>query len=275
MSSSSLTILGFLLLSAPALAGDVYRFAVGQSETDTPPADKGQILTVIVDGTKYRVELPPDPESPRPYSVLISKDGNREIALDLPHHTYFEPKAAEITSPLFHLLPIPGDRSVSRVTMTALAQPEDLSGAPVQRHEIKLSYDITLVIPPPANLPAGVKGQSETVHGKVSVDAVYWMADGEAPVLPKSLRPGLHTGFPEIDSKLDHAIAALQGVPVKQQVTITTTGDQGTAARTSVRTVTLENHKKRETKASLFEIPAKFKMHEPEFSRPGLGAVPQ
>jgi hypothetical protein len=268
MNSSSLTILGLLLLSAPALAGEVYRFAVSQNEEDTPPADKGQTLTVLVDGTKYRVELPPDPGSPRPYSVLISKDGNREIALDLPHHTYFEPKAAKITSALFHLLPIAGDRSVSQVTMTALVQPEELSGAPVQRHEIKLSYDITLVIPPPANLPSGVKGQSETVHGKVSVDAIYWMSDGEAPVLPKLLRPDLHTGFPEVDAKLDRALAALKGIPVKQQVTVTTTGDKGTEPRASTRTVLLENHKKRETKASLFEIPAGFRMHEPEISRP-------
>jgi hypothetical protein len=274
MNSSSLTILGLLLLSAPALAGDVYRFAVSQNEEATPPADKGQILTVLVDGTKYRVEFPPDRESSRPYSVLISRDGNREIALNLADHTYFEPKAAEITSPLLHLLPIPGDRSVSRVTMTVLAQPEDVSGAPAQRHEIKLAYDITLVIPPPANLPSGFKGSSETVRGKVSVDAVYWMAEGETPVLPKLLRPDLHTGFPEVDAKLDPALAALQGIPVKQQITITTSGDQGTEPRASTRTVLLENRKKRATKASLFEIPAGFKMHEPEISRPGMKAVP-
>jgi hypothetical protein len=274
MNSSSLTILGLLLLSAPALAGDVYRFAVSQNEEATPPADKGQILTVLVDGTKYRVEFPPDQESSRPYSVLISKDGNREIALNPADHTYFEPKAAEITSPLLHLLPVPGDRSVSRVTMTVLAQPEEVSGAPAQRHEIKLAYDITLVIPPPANLPSGFKGSSETVRGKVSVDAVYWMAEGETPVLPKLLRPDLHTGFPEVDAKLDPALAALQGIPVKQQITITTSGDQGTEPRASTRTVLLENRKKRATKASLFEIPAGFKMHEPEISRPGMKAVP-
>jgi hypothetical protein len=200
---------------------------------------------------------------------LISKDGgNREIALDLPHHTYFEPKDSTVTSSLFLLLPIAGDRSVSRVTMTALTQPEEVSGIPAQRHEIKLSYDISLVIPPPPDRPSGVKGKAETVHGRVNVDAIYLLANGETPVLPKLLRPGLHTGFPEIDSKLDRAIAALQGIPVKQQVTISMSGDKGTAARTSTRTVILENQRKRETKASLFEIPAGFRMHEPEISRP-------
>ena len=275
MSPSSLTFLGFLLLSTPALAGDVYTFTVDQSEDGAMPEGEdtsGPKVTVIVEGAKYRVEYPPDPESPRPYSALISKDGgSREIALDLPHHTYFEPKRPEVTSSLLLLLPIAGDRSVSRVTMTTLAQPEEVSGVASQRHEIKLSYDITLVIPPPPDMPSGVKGHSETVHGKVSIDAIYWLTDGEAPVLPKFLRPGLHTGFPEVDSRLDRAIADLRGVPVKQQVTITTSGDQGAAPRASTRTVILGSHKKRATKASLFEIPTGFKMHEPEISRPGGG----
>ncbi|HEY4592999.1 MAG TPA: hypothetical protein VIJ61_11370 [Thermoanaerobaculia bacterium] len=280
MNSSSLTILGFLLLSAPALAGDVYSFTIDRSDREMLPtaklvADPGIAKgTVIVDGRKYRVELAPDPESARPYDVLVSNNGgDREIALSLHDHTYFEPDKPKLTSPLFHLLPIPGDRSVSRVTMTAAAQPEEMSGAPAQRHEIKLSYDITLVIPPPPNMPLG-KGKSETVHGQVSIDAVYWLTSGEAPGLPKLLRPHLHTGFPEVDAKLDRALAALQGIPVKQQVTITTTGDQGMESRTTTRTVTLQNHKKRETRASLFEIPAGFKMHEPEFSRPGMRVAP-
>lgn len=280
MNSSFLSILGFLLLSAPALAGDVYSFTIDRSNNAMLPsaglvADPGIAKgTVIIDGGKYRIELALDPESARPYDVLVSNNGgDPEIALSLHDHTYFEPDKPKLTSPLFHLLPIAGDRSVSRVTMTVAAQPEEVSGAPAQRHEIKLSYDIALVIPPPPNVPPG-KGKSETVHGQVSIDAVYWLAEGETPMLPKLLRPNLHTGFPEVDAKLDRALAALQGIPVKQQVTITSTGDQGMESRTATRTVTLRNHKKRETKASLFEIPAGFKMHKPEFSRPGMRIAP-
>lgn len=273
MNSSSLSIFGFLLLSAPALAGDVYSFTIDRSGNALIPtaklvADPGSAKgTVTVDGRKYRVELAP--KSARPYDVLVSNNGgDREVALSLHDHTYFEPDKPEFTSPLFHLLPIPGDRSVSGVTMTVAAQPEEVSGAPAQRHEIKLSYDITLVIPPPPNMPSG-KGEPETVHGQVSIDAVYWLTAGETPGLPKLLRPDLHTGFPEVDAKLDRALAALQGIPVKQQVTITTTGDRGMESQTATRTVTLQNHTKRETRASLFEVPAGFKMHKPEFSGPG------
>src|SRR5262249_42088023 len=158
-----LSILGFLLLSAPALAGDVYSFTIDRSggnaivPTAKLVADPGSAKgTVTVDGRKYRIELAPAPESGRPYDVLVSNDGgDREIALSLHDHTYFEPDKPELTSPLFHLLPIPGDRSVSGVTMTVADQPEEVSGAPAQRHEIKLAYDITLVIPPPPNMPPG------------------------------------------------------------------------------------------------------------------------
>jgi len=119
MNSSSLTILGFLLLSAPALAEDIYRFTVDQRQGDEVVPlgaflGQGSVKgTVILDGGKYRLELAPDPEDVRPFEVVISHDGGgREIALNPRNHTYFEPKESEITSPLLLLLPSPGDRSV-------------------------------------------------------------------------------------------------------------------------------------------------------------------
>ena len=112
-------------------------------------------------------------------------------------------------------------------------EPETVSGVPAQRHEIKLSYDITVEIPASRQSPSTDKGRPEIVRGKVKVDAIYWLAAGGTPALPKLLRPGIHTGFLEIDPKLDGVVAALQGIPVKQQMTISTEGDQGTTPQTS------------------------------------------
>jgi hypothetical protein len=271
MRSSSVTVLGFLLLSVPALAGDVYTFSVRHDDDSTPTQGK-----VFLDGRKYRLELKPDPESTNPYRTMISKDGGtHEIAINYEDHTFYEPKAAAITSFMLHLLPI-GNASVTNVMLDTVEapEPETVSGVAARRHEIKLSYDISIEIPPPDHLARLGKGQSEIIHGKVKVDAVYWLAAGATPALPKLLRPAIHTGFPEIDPKLESAIAALQGIPMKQQVTFSTEGDRGTTPQTSTKTVLLQSHKTQGMKAVKFEAPAGFKMHEPEFSRPGLGPVP-
>lgn len=283
MSSPSVTVLGFLLLSAPALAGDIYTFAVdwqgNGSFNVTPPtmlSDGSTQGRVLLDGRKYRLELKPDPEYAIPYQAVISKDGGvHEIALNLEDRTFYEPKAPDFTSTLLRLLPV-DNGSVKNVKLEAVEapEPETVSGLQVRRHEIKLSYDITVEIRPPAGLPQPIKSRPEIVRGKVKVNAIYWLAAGGTPALPKLLRPEIHTGFLEIDPKLDVMVAALQGIPVKQQMTISTEGDQGTTPQASTRTVTLQSHKTQEMKDATFEVPKGFKMHEPEFSRPGLGPVP-
>jgi hypothetical protein len=270
MSSPSVTILGFLLLSVPALAGDVYTFSVGKDDDSTATQGK-----VFLDGRKYRLELKPDPESTNPYRVMISKDGGaHELALNSEDHTFYEPKTAAVTSFMLRLLPV-GNASVTNVTLDTVEapEPETMSGVTARRHEIKLSYDILVEIPPPDSLARLGKGHSEIIHGKVKVDAVYWLAAGTTPALPALLRPAIQTGFPEIDPKLEGAIAALQGIPVKQQVTFSTEGDRGTAPLTSTKTVLLQSHKTQAMKAATFEVPKGFKLHEPEISRPGLGPM--
>jgi hypothetical protein len=276
--SSSVAVLGFLLLSGPAFAADVYSFTVDQQgdhavsfTASTVVPDGSKKGKVTIDGRKYRLDLALNPESSLPYQAVISKDGGEhETALNLAGHTFYEPKAPDITSALFRLLPI-GKGSVSNVKLdiAEAPDPEMMSGARTRRHEIKLSYDITLEIS-----PLGGKGRAEIVRGKVNADAVYWLAEGKTPALPRLLRPGIRTGFAEIDAKLAGTIAAFQGLPVKQQVTISTEGDRGTEARTSTRTVVLQNHKTQETKASVFEVPGGFKMQEPELSRPRMIVPP-
>jgi hypothetical protein len=275
--SSSLTLLGFLLLSAPALAGDVYDLVTERQGESQPTKSK-----IFVDGRKYREVPETDPESARPYQALISRDGGEHVtALNLENHTFYEIKPDDPSypsNPLLHLLPLPFfHRSVSNVSLeTAEApEPETVSGVATRRHQIKLSYDIAVEMTPPPGAPKLAKtSPPETVHGKVKVDAVYWMAESSVPILPKPLRPSLRTGFPEIDPRLSAALSALQGIPMKQQVSISTEGDHYTTPQISAHTRLLQNHKVQPMKASMFEVPTGFKMKEPEFSGPGLGPVP-
>jgi len=281
-----LPVVGFLLLSAPALAGDVYHRtvtpqggagALAMGESGAPANSTAKIL---VDGKKYRVELELNPEAAQTHQVVISKDGgDHATALNLENHTFFPIKtdASKPTSGLFGLLPLPFARkSVSHVafdTVDATA-PETVAGTSVRRHEIRLSYDIAVVTGTPPGVPVSPKSRPETIHGKVKVDAVYWMTEGKAPDVPRLFRPEMRTGFPEIDDRLAAALTALPGMAVKQQVTISTEGDQGTMPRTSVHTEVLEHLGTQEMKASLFEVSGGFRMQEPEMSRPGLRMVP-
>lgn len=273
MRSSSMAVLGFLLLSVPALAGDVYDIVTERQGESQPKKSK-----IFVDGKKYRQVPEPDPESPQPYQALITRDGGEHLtALNLENHTFYEIKPNDPSQPsniLLHLFPLPyARRSVSNVALdTAEApEPETVSGVATRRHQIKLSYDIAVELTAPPGAPKPAKPQPpEIVHGKVKVEATYWMAESGMPFLPKPLRPWLRTGFPEIDPRLGAALSALQGIPVKQRVSISTEGDRGTASQTSVNTVLLQNHKVQPMKASMFEVPGGFKMQEPEFSGPGM-----
>jgi hypothetical protein len=275
-----LPILGFLLLSAPALAGDVYHRTVTQQggagalAMPEPGAPVNSTAKILVDGKKYRVE------ATQTHQVVISKDGGEHAtALNLENHTFFAIKtdASKPTSSLFGLLPLPfAKTSVSHVafdTVDATA-PETVAGTSVRRHEIRLSYDIVLVTGTPPGVPVSPRSHPETIHGKVKVEAIYWMTEGKAPDIPRLFRPEMRTGFPEIDDRLIAALTALPGIAIKQQVTISTEGDQGTMPRTSVHTEVLEHLGTQEMKASLFEVPGGFKMQEPEMSRPVLRMVP-
>jgi len=274
----SLLLLACLLPSAPALAREAYDFTVTRQQEDGPGQGGASVESgdrrgrLIVDGRSYRLELAPGGENPPLYQALVSNDGGtHEIALNLTNHTFFAPHPHTVTSPLLRVLPI-GDASVSNVDLQSSEAPATLDGVATRRREIRLSYDVAVALSAPVGRQApGKMHVIETVHGKVTVEAIYWLAPGERPALPELLRPDIRSGFAEVDAKLAAAAAALDGIPLQQRVTISSTGDQGATPLRSVRTVRLENHKRADTRAALFEVPPGFRKHEPQLSRPGLG----
>jgi hypothetical protein len=276
----SLLLLVCLLPSAPALAGDVYDFTLTRQEEDGLGQGGASVESrdlrgrLIVDGRSYRLELAPGGGDPPLYQALVSKDGGaHELALNLPGHTFFAPRPRTVTSPLLRLLPI-GEASASNVSLESSEAPETLDGVATRRREIHLSYDVTVALSAPVGRQApGKTHVIETVHGKVTVEAVYWLAPGERPALPELLRPEIRTGFAEVDARLAAATAALAGIPLRQRITLSSTGDQGATPLRSVRTARLENHKRADTRPALFEVPPGFRKHEPQMSTPGLGGA--
>jgi hypothetical protein len=265
-----------LLLNGPAFAGAAYSFITETRDGFRDDTTKGRL---IVDGVKFRTEAEPDGDA-LSTGVVVSKDGGEhQFAVDPKARTFFELEdEAAATSPLFLLIPVQGDRSVENVKIETVdgTEPETIAGSTVRRHEITLSYDMTIKIalpePPPGRPP--FKGPRETVHGRVTVDAVYWMAEEKAPLPAGIFAPKIRTGFPEVDGKLADALAKLRGLAVKQQVTVTAGGDSYMAARTNSVTTTVDGPRPTKTQAALFEVPSGYRMHKPEITAPGLSSAP-
>jgi hypothetical protein len=253
-----LALLGFLFLSMPAFGDALYTFSI---ETRGGLEETVQTGKVFAAGTSYRMELGPKKDGELPlYPVVISKDGGEhETAIDPARRFYYSPKQGSgPTSTLFSLFPVrPLSRSVTNLQFTVLGQdePEPISGMKTHEVEIRLSYDIKMQL-----------SKTETVKGKVSLDAKYWMAEDQEVALPARLHPALRSGIPEIDSRLSAALAKLRGLPVKQEVTIAMESP-GSEPQKSIVTRTIRELHTTATKPDRFEVPKGFQYHEPQFSR--------
>ena len=247
--------------SAPAIAGDVYNFTYERRGGLVENVKKGRVLT---EGSAYRVELKADDDSRRSYDVLIAQGaGAPETGLVLADRTYHEPKVdlEQPSSPLFWIVPVrKGEKTAKKVDFDVQAPAaETLSGLPVQRHEIRLSYD------------ASVKLMGTPVHGKVRMTAVFWMHEGKALPLPRMLRPEIRTGFPEIDGRLTEELAKLQGIPLKQRIEVHADVEDG-IAQTDTVTTEISGLATAKTTPDLFAIPQGFKFEEPVFVGPGMSS---
>ena len=218
---------------------------------------------------RYGNELPGGARSARwrasPFSVTISKDnGAQETEISPARKFYYNPKQhLGATSTLFSLFPVkPLSRSVTNIHFTVLEQdePEPVSAMKTHRVEIRLSYDLKMQL-----------SKTETVMGKVSLNAKYWMATDREVILPVQLRPAIRSGLPEIDSRLSGALAKLRGLPVKQEVTISMESP-GSEPQKSVVTRTIRNLHTVAAKPGRYEVPKGFQYHEPQFSRVVLPA---
>jgi len=262
MNRSILLVFCLVLASSPARAAEVCSFV---SESRGGLMESGSTGRVLLDGSRYRVEVD-SKEELRGFGVLVSKDaGKHENGIDLKNRSWYtlDPVDPAIPSSLLlGLLPSWNEkRSVKNVELSVVEKPEPevVSGRSTRRHEIRLSYKVKIEFP------------GEPVQGTVRVDAVYWMDGAEAGALPALLRPEIHTGFAEIDRRLDEALAKLQGIPMKNEVTISVEG-KGILSQTSRTKVVLSDCKAAEAKDDQFEVPKGFKYEKPVVIGPGAPA---
>lgn len=255
-------MIALLFASAPAVAGDVYHFTYDRRGGLLENVKKGRVLT---EGSAYRVELEADDDPRRAYDVLISKGaGAPETGLVLADRTYHEPKveSEQPSSRLFWVVPVLyGDKKKARKIEFEVPAPaaEEVAGLPVQRHEIRLSYN------------ASIELHRAKVHGKVRMTAVFWMHEGKTLPLPRLLRPEIRTGFPEIDGRLTEELAKLKGLPLKQRIEVQADVEDG-VAQTDTVTAEISGLGTAKTTPALFAVPQGFRFEEPVFVGPGMSS---
>lgn len=248
-----------LFVSFPAVAGDVYQFTHERRGGLIETVKKGRVLT---EGSAYRVELEADDDSRGAYDVLISKGaGAPETGLVLADKTYHEPKveSEQPSSPLFWVVPVrKGEKTAKKIAFDVPASAaEVVAGLPVQRHEIRLSYD------------ASIKLMGTPVKGKVRMTAVFWMHEEKTLPLPRMLRPEIRTGFPEIDGRLTEELARLKGIPLEQRIEVQADVEDG-VAQTDTVTIEISGLGTAKTTPAQFAIPQGFRFEEPVFVGPGM-----
>jgi len=283
VTSRRLAALSLWLAAVPVLAGEVYKFSNEQTGGLHNSMRKGKIL---VDGPKYRIEYDQsEDDDPRQPRVVVSKDGGEHaFALNAEKRTYYALDKASPdlpTSRLFNLVPlpqgIPGSSSkakVGKVTVTSAESPDTLGGAQTRRNTIALSYDIKVEMTrtPPAGSAA--KPFTETVQGRVKLDANFWTLEDKTRPPVDFFQTEIRSGHPEVDSRLAEKLAALRGLVVKKQITITIEGDGGLTGQTETSTWLVEVPKPAKAEPALFEVPAGFKVHKPEVTRPRFESGP-
>ncbi len=251
----------FLLASVTARAGDSYAFSEERHEGLKDEIRKGRVL---VDGSRFRLELDPE-EEPRPFDVLISKgSGDPEVGLTLADRTYYVLKTPDTARPSDPALWFYAwdRRSVTardvKVDTQTAPEPETVSGLPTRRHEIHASYRLK------------VKHPAETMTGKVTIDEVFWMLEDRHLPVPSLLRIDIRTALPEIDGPRSKARSTLPGFPVRTQVTIHIDMGASSEPQTYTYLVTVQDLKPAAADGPLFEVPSGFRYEEPVSRGPGL-----
>lgn len=241
-----------LLGALPSSAADIYTFTRSTDDGLRTEVTTGKIT---VDGQSYRLELGPPGDEPRPWDVLLSRDGGaHEQALNLELETYFDLAAPQSRS-------VGPSRRVSlskeRVELVEHPQQEELSGLPVEKRELRLTYSMTVTF----------GGETSTTDFEWT--AVFWTTTAlPLALLPPYLEPrlpDLSTDFPALDRQLDEATAKVTGFPVKYEIHSRRTMPH-TPPDTRDTVVTLGRFAKAPAQAELFMVPKGFRYQEPEVS---------
>ncbi|HWW61049.1 MAG TPA: hypothetical protein VN181_06765 [Thermoanaerobaculia bacterium] len=201
-------LVGFLI-ALPVFGAVQYEFfqkSTSDSES-MPPSDMN--ARALVEGDKTRVDVISGNVYP-PGTYVISTDGSRRLFfVDPTQRTYTEFNVAGVTSAI-------GTSNIIIENLQSSVQPMDqgeiIAGVPTRHYRVTFSYDITVVFrstPLKQSVRTVIDKWTTTQFGDI----------GETISASAAYR----TGNPKVDEVIELETRKIQGFPLRQSATITTT----------------------------------------------------
>lgn len=198
-------------------------------------------------------------------SVVISTDGGKTLlVLDAKKKTYYELSLEQTMNALGSVMKGLGGMfkmSISNpeVKITRAGDGGVVEGYPTQKYVVDSVYDMSMSI-------MGMKNEMHIVSKTES-----WNTDKlDREAMSFVQMKGFRTGMEDLDRLIAAESASVNGFPLKQIRTQTTTSKNGKAS-TNVTTTTITNVKKEPVAGSQFEIPGDYKKVDGPFE--GLSKI--
>jgi hypothetical protein len=230
MKKPLLTALVLLALATPAFSAIQYDFIQKSSVEGATVPNTDLTGRAVIDGDRSRIDFIAGDVYPAG-TYVVSTDGARNLYfVDPEKKWYTEFNTASIASSI----------SASQIKISnlksevvKLGEGEIIAGIPTERHQLTLSYDITVTINR-MPLRQGVKTTVRT-----------WTTQKFGEVGRTAFSSQLRTGNPEVDQILELETTRVPGLPLRQIVTTITTNLSGRPVKSEIqlpatRTITRE-----------------------------------
>jgi hypothetical protein len=208
----------------PAHAGLRYHFT---TTTRSGPYESHVSGTMLVGNDSYRLELEPDRTGQREFDIAISRDRDRTAWLVNRARGEVwlrRPAGGRIVSSRLFILPVGFESRVGgEIAVTKSASNGGIiAGVATVKHTINLTYRIY------SDLDRSPF--TADVHAVINI----WTAPS-LPPLPLARR--VTSSLPQVDAALAAASADIHGMPMRHELTVTRTIENGPAVTESVDTV--------------------------------------
>jgi hypothetical protein len=259
----------FTLLSAAFLAAIACPAAAG-AQTGMTYRFQADTLkgTAWVLGDNARRELESGEKGLAAGRVEIWRDGGKRIFILNPaEKTYYEKNAYlakyKVSAATVDALTVRSPFRVDgvrhlRIELKTQPRTEAVFGMSCRRSLLTFSYDLELSI-------EGVPG---TVPGRVEGTQDFCVTEQDAaPPMPFGQQIDFKSGHAAIDTGITERLASVKGVPLARMLKVTRTIEQGERVSSTTAHL-LSDVRDADVPASLFEIPAGYRLQEPVVTPP-------